>query len=264
MADSVVEIVNTTLTSTELPDSATEHTLITTDANTSYVIKDVQFNAYGNSLFPKINGTSIGEWSSSLTGTEVIDVNSTLKVTTNTLYEEDDFSVIEGRFFSTRLDAGTTDTFGSMLSTISQVGLFNQNNVITKNKESDVSQYTDQNLFEGEDYVAWNTIHNGIMYSLIKRTTGYFPLFKYNSNNGRTTIDAGSSMAWPDPANNKIWYENAGALKYIDLTNDTTTTVRASFPIVYENRQRLGLMGIGLSCFSKQQILFMDITLQQM
>ena len=82
MADSVVEIVNTTLTSTELPDSDTLYTLLTTDANTSYVIKDVQIS----SLIPElnlqayINDFNVGSWGETLTGSEVVDVSSTVKV----------------------------------------------------------------------------------------------------------------------------------------------------------------------------------------
>ena len=81
MADSVVEIVNTTLTSTELPDSTTSYNLITTDANTSYVIKDVQTFSYVDDLQAKVNGFPVGNWAQNLTGSEVIDVSSTVSVT---------------------------------------------------------------------------------------------------------------------------------------------------------------------------------------
>lgn len=82
MADSVVEIVNTTLTSTELPDSDTSYTLLTTDANTSYVIKSVQVNTLISDLNLQtyINDFDVGDWGQDLTGFEVMDVSSTLKV----------------------------------------------------------------------------------------------------------------------------------------------------------------------------------------
>lgn len=83
MADSVVEIVNTTLTSTELPDSTTSYDLITTDANTSYVIKDVQVDTLLSDLQTKINGFPVGNWAQNLTGSEVVDTSSTVSVTSS-------------------------------------------------------------------------------------------------------------------------------------------------------------------------------------
>jgi len=243
MADSVVEILNTTLTSTELPSNSTEYTLLTTDANTSYVIKDVQFNSYGNSLFPTINGSSIGEWRTNLSGSEVIDVSSNLKVTSNSLHQEDDFSVLEGTFFATRQAPGTSDFFDSSKSFESQVALFNQENVLVNQKQTDVSHFIGQNLFEGTDAAVWNKVYGDNLYVVIKRANGYMVVYKYPANSGRVTINSTSAMAWPDPANDKIWYEAAGVLKCIDLNTDTETTIRASFPLGYEANQRIALNG---------------------
>ena len=85
MADSLVEIVNTTLTATELPNSSTEHTLLTTDANTSYVIKDVQINTGISdlNLDATINNFNLGSWAETLTGSEIMDVSSNIKVTSS-------------------------------------------------------------------------------------------------------------------------------------------------------------------------------------
>jgi len=82
MADSLVEILNTTLDVTELPNSTTEHTLLTTDANTSYVIKDVQISTSvaDLNLDATINGFALGSWAETLTGSEIMDVSSNIKV----------------------------------------------------------------------------------------------------------------------------------------------------------------------------------------
>lgn len=79
MADSVVEIVNTTVTEADFSGG---YDVITTDAGTSYVIKDVQVqNGYLSSVPATINNMPVGNFSESLTGSEVIDVNSTLNIT---------------------------------------------------------------------------------------------------------------------------------------------------------------------------------------
>lgn len=82
MADSLVEILNTTLDVTELPNSTTEHTLLTTDANTSYLIKDVQISTGISdlNLTATINGFALGSWAETLTGSEIMDVSSNIKV----------------------------------------------------------------------------------------------------------------------------------------------------------------------------------------
>lgn len=228
MADSIVEIVNTTLTSTELPDSATELTLITTDANTSYVIKDVQLNTYGKTLLPKINGTSIGEWISSLSGSEVIDVSSTLKVTSTNMQYEDDFEVLELTEYPNYFSSGSIAS--SNVTTQTNIALFNHENVLERQSKTDVSQFANILIQNSADVKTWQKVYGDVLYVVTADADGNFRVDKYDSKlDGRTTVKSGSELAWPDPANDKIWYEDANALKYIDLTTGSTTTVRSNF-----------------------------------
>lgn len=78
MADSVVEILNATITNTQLPNSSTEYTLLSTNSSTSYVIKDVQVASFASDLQAKINGFPVGNWNKSLSGSEVLDVSSSI------------------------------------------------------------------------------------------------------------------------------------------------------------------------------------------
>jgi hypothetical protein len=84
MADTLDQIyMNTSLGGTEF-DSDGEHTLLTTDANTSYVIKDM--NVINTSSFTdtnlELNGFSVGSLSSNATGSLIIPPSSTLKIKT--------------------------------------------------------------------------------------------------------------------------------------------------------------------------------------
>lgn len=79
MADSVVEIFNGDLTNAQLVSG---YDVVTTDANTTYVIKDVQSSSgYYSSIPAKINNTLVADFSSSLSGSEIMDVSSTLNIT---------------------------------------------------------------------------------------------------------------------------------------------------------------------------------------
>jgi len=83
MADTLEQIYrNTSLGETELNDG--EHTILTTDANTSYVIKDM--NVINTSSFTdtnlELNGFNVGSLSANATGSLIIPPSSTLKIKT--------------------------------------------------------------------------------------------------------------------------------------------------------------------------------------
>lgn len=79
MADSVVEIFNGDITNAQMVSG---YDIITTDANTTYVIKDTQSTGgFYDSVPATINNTLIGNFSRSLTGSEIMGVSSTLNVT---------------------------------------------------------------------------------------------------------------------------------------------------------------------------------------
>jgi hypothetical protein len=93
MADTLDQIyMNTALGGTELDDG--EHTLLTTDANTSYVIKDM-FVSNTTHLTAdsrlELNGFDVGSVKSNATGSLIVPPSSTLKVKSSTypyIYEE--------------------------------------------------------------------------------------------------------------------------------------------------------------------------------
>lgn len=83
MADSLSEIVNTTLSAADLEGG---YDLVTTDGNTRYAIKDVAVDAGPYTSVPAtINNFPIGDFSSSATGSEIMDANSTLRLSPDSL-----------------------------------------------------------------------------------------------------------------------------------------------------------------------------------
>lgn len=88
MADTLDQIfMNASLGATELTDG--EHTLVTTNANTSYVIKDMHlsnasFLASDSHL--ELNGFNVSSATANATGSLIIPPNSTLKLKTGSTY----------------------------------------------------------------------------------------------------------------------------------------------------------------------------------
>ena len=83
MADTLDQIyMNTSLGETELTDG--EHTLVTTDANTSYVIKDMNligsFSSLDAGSHLELNGFNVSDLTSNATGSLVVPPSSTLKI----------------------------------------------------------------------------------------------------------------------------------------------------------------------------------------
>lgn len=82
MADQLFEIINTSLNKTQL--NAGDHTILTTDANTSYVIKDLYVKsniaAVPVYLTLKVNDVTSGTFTDNASGTEIIPPNSVVKV----------------------------------------------------------------------------------------------------------------------------------------------------------------------------------------
>ena len=96
MADQLFEIANVNLTKTQLGTGA-DHTLLTTDANTSYVIKDLYVSsssAIPVSLTMKVNNVSCGTFTDNASGSEIIPPNSVVKVASSTFpLKYQDFTV---------------------------------------------------------------------------------------------------------------------------------------------------------------------------
>ena len=88
MADTLDQIfMNTSLGATELTDG--EHTLVTTDANTSYVIKDMTINnpsILASDSHLELNGFNVSSATANATGSLIIPPSSTLKLKTGSTY----------------------------------------------------------------------------------------------------------------------------------------------------------------------------------
>jgi len=79
MADSLAEIVAVSLNDTNFSGG---YTLLTTNSTTSYAIKDVTVSGgYYLSIPAAINGFPIGDFKESLSGSEIMDVSSSLTLT---------------------------------------------------------------------------------------------------------------------------------------------------------------------------------------
>lgn len=88
MADTLDQIfMNASLGATELTDG--EHTLVTTDANTSYVIKDMTINnpsILSSDSHLELNGFNVSSATANATGSLIIPPSSTLKLKTGSTY----------------------------------------------------------------------------------------------------------------------------------------------------------------------------------
>ena len=84
MADTTTQIYNQTIYWADFV--ANTLTLFTTDASTRYVIKDMEVadNTFPSSFNVVVNNTKVASLSGNLTGTEILDTNSTVQLTYDT------------------------------------------------------------------------------------------------------------------------------------------------------------------------------------
>ena len=129
MADTLESVyLNTALGSTELDDG--EHTILTTNSTTRYVIKDMHVNGTSalTNTHLELNGFNVGGISSNATGSLIIPPNSTLKIKTTdypfqfireklTFLSSNDYLVYKESFSNSFLGSvGTPTTMVSVVS----------------------------------------------------------------------------------------------------------------------------------------------------
>lgn len=220
MADSVVEILNTTLTSTELPDSSTSYDLITTDANTSYVIKDVQVKTVLSNLDAEINNFPIGSFAQDLSGSEVVDVNSTLSV------KSSDFPVVVSGVWW-----GNFDT-PNLLST--ETLPFVNPTLKGQNASHELENLTDLGFSGFINSQGINVINSFVLSS---DKTKLFNMYT-NGNQSQSLrywatpqssytelITSGYAPMWYLPHKESIYYRNGNELNAINVETGTITTI---------------------------------------
>ena len=223
MADSVVEILNTTLSSTELPDSTTSYDLITTDANTSYVIKDIQVSGGVTDLQTTINNFPVGNWAQNLSGSEVVDVSSTVSVTSSN--------------FPFAFDAFNVATFDGVSGEGYSGDIYRANSTAysTDWATEDTSAYSDWSGYSapsGSDYITWLYKDGEKLYQLYTNTNST-TFVRYWSTTG-SSYESLNTTAYhkpiPDIKNKRFFYftntPSPGSLYVRDLTTHTSTFLK--------------------------------------
>lgn len=117
MADTLDQIfMNASLGSTELTDG--EHTLVTTDANTSYVIKDMTLSnasILASDSHLELNGFNVSSATANATGSLIIPPSSTLKLKTGSTYpiayvEDEVMGMVSGKVYYEKVVRQATET----------------------------------------------------------------------------------------------------------------------------------------------------------
>lgn len=222
MADSVVEILNTTLTSTELPDSSTSYDLITTDANTSYVIKDVQVQMELSNLDAEINNFPIGSFAQDLSGSEVVDVSSTLSV------KSSNFPVsVEGIWWG---------NYEHPYQLSTETIPFLNTSLKDKNASHDLESLADLGFSNFDGSQGTNVINSLVLSSdktklFQMRTTGNnVQTFRYwaTPQGSYTNLSGNYMPMWYLPHKESIYYRNGNELNAINVETGTITTIGSS------------------------------------
>lgn len=211
MPDTTVEILNATI---PYGDSVAGVPLFTTNGSTRYVIKDVQLasDTYSSTVTKKllINDTPVGNLHSNLTGSEIVDINSSVKMSVSSTDTE----------FSLRMLGGINGTTGTLLypdsSGVTLGATLNLTSTPTTINALTNPSTVQNFAFVGSDFYYWHWDGNADV-ALYKRTGGV--------NGTQTTIVTPSygPIAF-DYVSNFYYYTTSGLQKY-NATTGTTTTV---------------------------------------
>lgn len=201
MADTFEEIYRATgLGATQLNDG--EHTILTTDSSTRYVIKDMYVNGTSNftNSYLELNGFNVGSISQNATGSLIVPPSSTLKIKTTDypykVYEEKTMQgvstnqgLVQKRFFDA---AGNNVGTDQIAYTGNTTGGYNN----LKDMEFVEAGATDYIYYVTTDYNSSNELYyapakdfnQGQGESSIQNT-GYNPLgFEYTSAYGKVAL----------------------------------------------------------------------------
>ena len=218
MADSVVEIVNTTLTSTELPDSSTSYDLITTDANTSYVIKEVQVDTLLTDLQAKINNFSVGNWAQNLTGSEVVDTSSTVSVTSS------DFPVsVSAMWYAYYSDSASalTNTLGTLQGSVSGSTIENQSL-----SDAGFSSYYTGGGINNLNAIVFNSDKSKMFQFWADNNSTQTIRYWATPGSSYTTLTVGNyNPIWYLPHKQAIYYKYNSELRKVDIETGTVTQI---------------------------------------
>ena len=216
MADTLESIyLNTALGATEMNDG--EHTILTTNSTTRYVIKDMYVNDTSEltGTYLELNGFNVGSISANATGSLIIPTNSTLKIKTTDypiqFYKNTEYSInsTELMFKESYVD-GKGSATGTPFETI-HTGISRENQV------TDVIRVTATN---NADYIIYTTSDNNSVQQVyyIQDSSGSKGVFD-SRNYSPFMLD-----------DNKVYTNGANAsFEYRDLTTGSFGSVSTNF-----------------------------------
>jgi len=219
MADTLEEIYKATLSDSDF-DSNGVKTIITTDANTRYVLKDVQVESSEAKVPVKanllINDVNVANIDSSVTGSEIVGPSSTVKIDASTyplVYTDTYYQVINS---SGNLERNTD----SSIAGVAEDGLTNIKSTVTPVTSVIDNQFVGywQNI--GPNNVAVRIFHND------NDTTNHYI---YNSSGTLITSVTNNYYAPRafDGSRYLYWFPDGSNMKKYDTWTNTTTNISA-------------------------------------
>ena len=220
MADEFVEVVNTTLTSTELPNETTEYTLKTAGAAESFAIKDIGIEntssiASYQFLINDFKSVSFGSGESGVaSGLDLIPESGTLKIK-GTNIPIDSSSVLFTR---------GNGSLGSKILTETNITEVSRSDTslssIIDNGYSDTDTFfASTSAQDSSNTYANGYWRNGTKFRKIRRRKTNFDLIRYADSEGTSTstISTYRSLDY-DATNEKIYGLDSGILYEADAT----------------------------------------------
>lgn len=220
MADTLEEIYKATLTESSFNASG-EATVITTDANTRYAIKDVQVKQESTSLSVNadllVNDMPVANVTNSVTGSEIIGPSSTVKLKTSTYpltYKDVYFGFIPNvspEQIDKKIKAFVNDVEDTALGFITS---YNE---------------TPYGSISNDQYLAHYQVHNNVAISLRHDGNSTTHMHVYNSSNG--TLEQETTSYTPKAFDQKryvYWLPSGTNLKKYDTLNDTISNITYS------------------------------------
>ena len=219
MADTLEEIYKATLNESGFNASG-EATIITTDANTRYAIKDVQVKQLGGTNVSSnllVNDVDVADVTSSVSGNEIIGTSSTVKLKTDTFpltYQDVYFGFIPNAS-PDRIDKKKK----AFVNNVEDTGL----GFITAHNETPYGNINNSN------YMAHYQVHNNVAVRIRHDGNSSTELHVYNSSGSQIFSETGvySPKAF-DQERYVYWLPSGSNFKQYDTLNNTTNNITYS------------------------------------
>lgn len=218
MADTTTQKLNTTIYWSDFVSNS--YTLFTTDAVTRYVIKDVELasNTFSGNFSLSVNDTQTASFAGNITGTEIIDINSTVKLGFNT--SGANYINLNNIQSAGLFSSGVTD--GAVFYT--PTGFVNS--ATTQNTATSISSLTNSSsitggwVLNGNFYYIWNDGNS--QQALYRRAGG--------PTGSESTIYQDSYSPCCFDGTSKFYYVNSSGQLYRYDTATGSSSYLASFP----------------------------------